>query len=123
QDRFGDLERLGLEESELLFWLYNVVTTHRAGEGKASYALVLDEDMSADAMRTAKRIFAACGLEWTAQADAWLAERAPNWRASTTPWRELVPAELHGLIEGLVCDELAGWWSEDQAVSGINYTW
>jgi hypothetical protein len=122
--RLGDLRRLSAEESELLFWLYGTLTTHAAGLGRDPYERVLDEEIALHPVATARRLYAACGLTWTDHVEAWLEERAENWRSRTHPWQHHVSSRDHPLIERLLADgELRTWWKTDQSVSDIDYTW
>lgn len=121
-ERFGPLESLCVEEAELLFWLYVAEVTHEAGRGQDQYHLVHDEDVFEDPERVARRVYAACGLAFGEAVEEELAARAPEWRACAAPWRELVEARHHAMVERILeRSSLRERWSDDQIVSGIDY--
>ncbi len=126
---FGDIDRMtlengGLDGSELLYWWYAVTTVHRSGEGRRQYTLIRDEDMLLDAAGTARRLYEACGLEWTGPVDKYVESRAQNWARSSAIWTELVPEtiqlKVRNLLEG---SEIESFWESDQRVSRVDYSW
>jgi hypothetical protein len=122
-NRFGDLERMSPEESELWFWLYAVETTHTAGANRPSYYRVFDEELAADAVAASRSFYAFCGLEWTPRVEERIGERAAVWARERSRWTNLVSKDqartVRRVLEG---SEVWGWWEPDQVVSGIEYT-
>lgn len=121
---FGDLESLSVEEAELWFWRYVGETIHAAGLRSDRYVLVRDEDIVRDPVTVAQTVFRCCGLEWETEIEEELRRWAPHWRACSSRWRDLIRDDQIEMIERIFGDSpMAEWWSEEPAVSGVDYEW
>lgn len=119
---FGDFETASLARLELLFWLYANKLTSDAGHGREQYLRVLDEDVVADPLATARRVYESCGCPVPPRAERWLRTASGSWREGARPWRDLIDARFVELVEEILDRSgLAAWWAPDQAVSGIRY--
>ena len=122
--RFGDVESMSAEEAEMWFWLFSTETTHQAGFGLEQYILVLDEHVVRDTVAVAKRLFQACQLPWSRSVETRLLKRASEWQACTACWRDLLKLDQVSLIERILDrSSIKGWWSENQLVSRIDYSY
>ena len=122
--RFGEIDQLSAEESELLFWVYETETIYRAGKGQPQYELTLDEQVVEDPMVVAKRLYRSLGLSWSGRTEEWVRAKAPHWRERATPWRDLLPARSVESVEKILDgSELRQLWDHDQLVSRIDYDW
>jgi hypothetical protein len=122
--RFGDVESMSAEEAEMWFWLFCTETTHQAGLGLDQYALVLDEHVVQNAIAVSQRLFQVCHLPWSRSVETRLLKRAPTWQGCTACWRDLLKSDQVSLIERILDrSSIKGWWSENQLVSRIDYSW
>ena len=122
--RFGDIDRLSVEESELFYWLFELETLYGAGKDEPQYLLTTDEQVIADPMSVAERLYQTLGLDWPAQTEDWVRGKTPHWKDRTAPWRELLPPSSIETVEKLLnASVIRDWWAPDQVVSRIDYDW
>ena len=122
--RFGEIDQLSVEESELLFWVYETETIYGAGNGRKQYELTLDEQVVEEPMTVAKSLYRSLGLDWSLRTEEWVRAKARHWRERATPWRDLLPARSVESVERILdASEVREWWDHDQVVSGIDYDW
>lgn len=121
-ERFGDLERLSADESELWFWLYSAESIHLAGGKSQSYRRVLDEEVAMNALSASRSLYSFWGLEWTSTVEQRVADRAAAWAADTARWTDIVSADQAETVRRVVANsEVWSWWADDQMVSGFEY--
>ncbi len=86
-DLVGAVESMSLEESELWYWRYRNEAFHVAGRDAQNYQLIVYEDLAADASGVAKRMYDACGLEWTEQIDRTVTASGQGSLQIATKWK------------------------------------
>ena len=122
--RFGDIDGLSVEESELFYWLFESETLYGAGKDEPQYLLTTDEQVIDDPVSVAERLYETLGLGWPAQAAEWVRGKAPHWQDRTAPWRELLPSSSIETVEKILdASVIKEWWAPDQVVSRIDYDW
>lgn len=121
---FGDIGRMCAAEAELWFWRYATESCHRAGCGSGQYMLVLDEDIASAPVGVARRLYTACGLEWTQYVEASIAVLAEHWRSRMTPWRNLLERGQMEIVQRVLNGSpMEAWWDDQQLVSRTDYRW
>ena len=119
---FGEIDDMSAVESELWYWRYVYETIHAAGRDNPRYLLVRDEDIVADPLGTAKRLYQFTGLDWCAAAQTYLERMAAHWQGHTAPWRQLIEHEHIELVERILAgSEIQTWWEPQQVVSKFDY--
>jgi len=119
--KFGDVERLSLEESELWYWRYATEEIHRAGAGRESYRLVVYESLVADTVSLARTLYAFCGVDWSAAIAAHIARGTRQSQQIAGAWRTRCSAGDAALIDRILADSpMHAWWDDGLAteVSG-----
>jgi hypothetical protein len=110
---FGDIDAMGVVESELWYWRFASEAIHTAGQGKPRYELIVYEDLVANTPDIARRIYDRCGVTW----DATIAARVNASTTESAPiaaaWRTALPAEDVAAIDKVVNDSfMASWWPQ-----------
>ena len=121
-ERFGNLDVMTVEETELWFWRYTCETIHGSGANNSRYLLVKDEDLVDDPTDSARRMFDMCELPWNERVEAWIAEQGESWRGEIRPWQHLHNSRLVSMVERVLQDSpLRDWWAPSQGVSSCTY--
>jgi len=116
------IDRMSCVESELWYWRYFYETVHAAGCDNENYLLVRDEDIVADPIGAAKRIYQFAGLDWCASAETYLDQVADHWQSRVAPWRQLLEDEHIELVERVLAgSRMQNWWDPQQTVSRFDY--
>jgi hypothetical protein len=100
-ERFGDIETMAVEESELWYWLYACEQIHRAGHGSPMYHLVVYEEMADEPVRVARGVFEACGLPWTQELEEAVRGDSGESRGIAEAWRGKI-----GLADAKIIDRV-----------------
>lgn len=120
--RLDQIDRMSAVEAELWYWRYVYKTIHAAGRDNPQYLLVRDEDLVADPVGTAKRLYQFAGLDWCDSAQTYLEQIAEHWQTRTAPWQELLDDEHAEIVKRVLAGSaLQSWWEPDQVVSLYDY--
>jgi hypothetical protein len=96
--RFGDIEAMNAEESELWYWHYANEVVFRAGSSVPGYRRIIYEELVQDPVRVMRRLYELCGLTWANSI-----ESAVRRTASTSDlaygWRKRLDRDQQGLAE------------------------
>ena len=118
-DRIDDMSCI---EAELWYWRYFYETVHAAGRQAPQYMLVLDEDIVADPVTSARRLYEFAELDWPDAAQTYLERTAHHWQSCTAVWKQLLDAEQVQLVERVLDGSpMQDWWTPDQRVSRFDY--
>lgn len=119
KSRFGDIERMDHLESQMWIWRYVNESLEETGEGVANYHRVVYEELTADPVGHAERLYVALGLVWNASTQS-AAHRMANhsvWGRVDDPqsvaeaWRTELPSEDIERIDELLTESpLASLW-------------
>lgn len=108
---FGDIDRMGLDESELWFWRYAAESIHDAGDGKPNYFLINYEEMTVNPLTWAQRVFEFCGLPWEPATAARIGGTTGESKAIAAAWRDRLSTEDVALVERILDGSTMGrWW-------------
>lgn len=111
-ERFGKIGEMSVEESELWYWRYASETIHVAGEGKPRYELIVYEELVADLLDVAKRVFKVCGLEWDGRIARCVNQSGSQSSSIAAAWRVKLSSEDLEIINRVFSGSLMeSWWS------------
>lgn len=118
REQFGDIEALSTIESELWFWRYANETIMAVGEGKPGYTRVVYEDLVADPVAVGRRVFEACGVDWTDETERAVKATTLESSAIAGAWRQkLSPKMLDELQRTVAGSPLLALWPGDPVVA------
>jgi hypothetical protein len=111
---FGDIDAMGVVESELWYWRFASEAIHAAGQGKQQYELIVYEQLVANPPELAGRVYDVCGVPWDADVAARVKASAGRESGSiAAAWRSKLPPEDVVAIDKVVNGSImASWWSE-----------
>jgi hypothetical protein len=111
--RFGDLQHLSLEASELWYWRYATEALHAAGADRDTYRRVIYEELAAEPVAGARGLYEFCGLPWTAHTERLIRKRSTGSRGIAEAWRERLDADARALVEEILNGSpMAEWWND-----------
>ena len=93
RERFGDLEAISVDESEMWFWRYSTEDLHKEGLGKDNYLLTVYEKMVSNPVEELKRIYDFCDLSWSEEVERRIDPNVDHPGLQDTPWHKKVPAD------------------------------
>ncbi len=118
----AEVDAMSAVETELWFWRYVYEALDRAGRATGRYLRVRDEDVVADPVPTARRLWSFSGVEPAEDAEAYLRRMTDHWREHTAPWRSLLDTSDEHLVDKVLeGSALASLWEADQRVSLPTY--
>lgn len=120
-ERFGDIDAMSVEESELWFWRYTNEVIHEAGKGRDNYLLVNYDELSSQPMDLARRVYLFCGLPWTDAIEQRVRATSKESESIATAWRDKLSDEQIALVMRFLKESPIGqWWSEAELQSMNN---
>ncbi|MEQ9237507.1 sulfotransferase [Coleofasciculus sp. E2-BRE-01] len=112
-ERFGDIEAMSVEESELWYWGYATKTIHSVGEGLPNYMQLIYEDLAANTVTVTKRLYEKCHLPWTKDIEAEIAKSASRSKEIAKAWYEKFDQEQIDLVKRMLAESPTSAWWED----------
>jgi LPS sulfotransferase NodH len=112
--RFGGIDDLNLVEAEVWFWRYVNESVYETGVGNPNYLRIVYEELAADPLPSARRVYEFCGLPWSAQVQRILDRelRRADSVSIAHSWKTRLPTEHVRTVERIVSDSpLMSWWS------------
>lgn len=110
-DRFGDVERMSVVESELWYWRYASETIHAAGEQSSRYQLVVYERLVGGVMETAQRLYAFCGLPWDERIAKGIGAMSGESASIAKTWQSKVtPEDVEAVNRVMAGSTMEHWW-------------
>ncbi|AFY77767.1 MAG: sulfotransferase [Hydrococcus sp. C42_A2020_068] len=86
--RFGDLETMSVEESELwYYWCYAAETIHGAGCDRENYLYIVYEELVADPLAVTEMLYKKCHLPWKIEIERKVTQSASSSNAIAIAWR------------------------------------
>jgi hypothetical protein len=108
---FGDIDAMGVVESELWYWRFASEAIHAAGEGKPRYELVVYERLAANTLDIARPLYDRCGLPWDDDVAARVRASSEESGSIAAAWRTKLPPEDVAAIDKVMAGSLmASWW-------------
>jgi hypothetical protein len=103
-DTWGDIDALGLEESELWFWRYASEVVDAAGEGCEHYHRIIFRELAEDPIPGARQIFKFAGVPWTDDVERRVAELTKHSLQIATDWEKKLTEDdwriIHRVLDG-----------------------
>ena len=86
-DRFGEIELMSAQESELWFWLYATETIHTTGQRRDQYRLVVFDDFAEGTQEFMVDIYERCGLCVTDEVREQVGDLSKKFGSIAGAWR------------------------------------
>lgn len=86
--RFGSIDAMGTEESELWFWCYATETIEAAGRGRPAYDRIIYEDLTSDPVPIVRRCYEKCRLAWSRAIERAVLDASRTSQTIAGAWRE-----------------------------------
>jgi hypothetical protein len=111
--RFGDVEAMSMQETELWMWRYSSETIHRAGAGNPRYQLVIYEEFATNPVAISRSLYQSLNLDWDETIERAIRGMSGESRAIASAWRDRLDAEQIALVKRILSDSLIRhWWDE-----------
>jgi hypothetical protein len=112
RDRFGPVDQMTMDESELAYWWYACETIHRAGLENPRYRLIIYEGLAHDPIRTAQSLFQMCGLSWSRRIELDIVRTSATSKEIAGAWRQNRTRESEALVAKVLRESLMReWWT------------
>jgi hypothetical protein len=112
--RFGEIEKMGLEETELLYWLYANEETWLAGRDNPRYKLVIFENLSRNFVEEVDLIMQFTELQHSPEQKEKLIALGNNSMSIARGWQEGLNQENKELVARILKNSVLGrFWHED----------
>jgi hypothetical protein len=109
----GDLGKIGREEAELWWWRYLNEVLLGAGRGRASYRLILYEDLARDPERVSRETYGAYGLEWNAEIARRVRSISSGAERIARAWKDELEPGMVALVEKVLAGSpMERWWED-----------
>lgn len=109
--RFGDIDAMSVEESELWYWMSSAETTYLIGRERERFHQFVYEEVVRDVLDNARRAYAACSLEWTKAVEQEVLRGARDSRSIADKWRQqLTPSQMALVDRILEQTRIGSWW-------------
>lgn len=111
--RFGDIDSMSVEESELWFWCYSTETVHSAGQSNERYRLILFDDLACNPDEGVRGIYQFCGLEYTPDIFNQAKRLSENSKSIASSWKKTTSNQDRQKI-ARVCSgsPISEWWPD-----------
>ncbi len=109
--RFGDINAMSVEESELWYWSYTNEVIHNAGRNTPHYMLVIYERLAAHAVELAREIYNFCELPWTRDVERAVRAASTESLSISNSWQEKLSREQIELVNRILEQSTTNeWW-------------
>jgi hypothetical protein len=102
--RFGDIDSLSLDATELWFWRYANELIMKHGSGRDNYELVVYEQLAADPLAHARALFERAGLPFSYTIARAVADLAVNSAYHALKWRHHIDPYQYSILTEVVAD-------------------
>ncbi|MBI1367300.1 MAG: sulfotransferase [Planctomycetes bacterium] len=117
-ERFGDIEAMNVQTSELWYWLYLNEEIDRAGRDSAMYTRITYEQLVADPVGQMRHLFARLDLPFTDEVSRAIEADAEDSGKIATQWRNKLTAEDQALVERILDSTfMRDWWTQTPLTS------
>ncbi len=109
--RFGDIDAMDVQWSEMWYWRYSNETIYEAGNGRDHYRLTIYERTTEDPMPVMRDLYAFCGLEWTGAVESGVKANTRKSQQIAGKWRDALKPDQVAMIETVLDGSpMAAWW-------------
>ena len=110
-NRFGDIDAMSVEESELWYWLISAETIYLSGREYEQFHQFIYEEVAREVVDNARRAYGACGLEWTDAVEKAVLRGAEDSKAIADKWRQRLTSTQMALVDRILGQTaIASWW-------------
>ena len=109
--RFGDIDTMDVQLTEMWYWRYSNEVIHEAGVGRDHYRLTVYERTTEDPMPVVHDLYTFCNLEWSDAVERGVEANTRESKQIAGKWREKLEPGQVAIIE-MVLDgsPIAAWW-------------
>jgi hypothetical protein len=109
--RFGNIESMPVEESELWYWCYANEIIYLAGLSSPNYFRIIYEELATDTLNVMKHVYKVCRLPWRKEIEAGVSIKALNSKAISTTWQKMITKKNIALVKrALSGSRMNQWW-------------
>lgn len=120
-ERFGDIDALCIEESELLYWCYTNEIIANEGQVSDRYHRILYEDLVQETVVCMRHAFAACGLDWTEAIQRCVVAGSKQSHLIASRWREGLSNKQMAIVHRILnASAMKTWWANDLSEEQIS---
>lgn len=113
RDRFGAIDNMSIEESELWFWRYSTESVHMTGQSNERYHLVLFEDLARDSDKAAREIYQFCGLDYTVDICNQVKKFSERSQSIADSWKNAISDQDMQKIRKICSGSpISKWWPD-----------
>lgn len=113
--RFGNIDAMSVEESELWFWRYSVESVHLAGQSNEGYHLVLFDDLASNPDKGARGVYQFCGLNYTREISDQVKRSSEHSQSIADSWKKAMSDQDKRKIAKVCRGSLMSEWWPDVA--------
>ncbi len=112
--RFGPIDALSMEASELWYWRYANETVYEMGQSHGRYLRVVYEQLATDPVAVLRDAYALCDLSWNTTMEKAAASSAVESTSIAGKWRQRLSEQEIELVEqALEASPMKSWWESD----------
>ena len=97
-ERFGDVDQMSVEESELWYWRYANEVIWDAGRASPNYRRIVYEDLVLDPVDILREYYEICGLQWDEGIERNIRASSSQSVSIASAWRKKLSAEHRELV-------------------------
>lgn len=113
RERFGDIDNMSVEESELWFWCYSTETVHTAGQFNERYRLILFDDLARNPDEGVRGVYEFCGLDYTPDIRDQVMALSENSEAIASSWKKTLSEKDREKIARICSGSpMTAWWPD-----------
>ena len=112
--RFGPIDAMPVEASELWYWQYANETIYEMGQSHGRYLRVVYEQLAADPVAVLRDAYTLCELSWNTTMEKAASASAVESTSIAGKWRQrLSPQEIELVEQALEASPMKSWWESD----------
>lgn len=109
--RFGDIEAMDVERSEIWYWRYSNEVIWEAGRTLAHYQLSVFEDVSQQPLESMRRLYEFADLPWNDQVEAGVRANTKASEHIAGKWRSALEPHQVEIVDTVLTDSpMSAWW-------------
>ena len=109
--KFGEIDSLGIVETELWYWRYLTEQIYLAGIDRSNYLRIVYESLAKETIKFARSAYEFCGLPWTESVESIIHRGTKRTSLIAERWRKTLVAEDKETVEKVLRGSLMeDWW-------------
>ncbi|MDV2998788.1 MAG: hypothetical protein N5P05_000394 [Chroococcopsis gigantea SAG 12.99] len=111
--KFGDIDAMTVEESELWYWCYTNEMIYCGGQGRPNYLSIIYENLVAEPLSITQLLYDKCNLPLTEEIKKVILENSSSSKEIAETWYKKLLPEERELVERFQSNNIMGqWWQE-----------